>query len=229
MQDSEEHRLRIAVSKTIADNLLPDWLVAMHAAAAPEVTVALEVLDAADVAERVRDGSSEVGFAEGYESVGDLRSCAVGSDELLVVTAPGHRLSREEPVCLSRLASIPLVLREDGCGSRATLERAFHQAGLQLAIGAELASTVAIKTLVATGEKVTVLSGLSVRSDVREGRLVALRLDGGPLKLPFRAIWRRSPRPTGPSRTLIDIARRLGQQHSRDRVTAPSPPPAPSR
>lgn len=209
LQEPEERRLSIAVSKTVADNLLPGWLVAMHAEA-PEVTVALEVRNAPDVAERVRAGSSEVGFTEGAGQVSGLRSCAIGRDELMVVVAPGHRLARQGPLCLSRLAAVPLVLRETGCGSRATLERTLARAGLEPTIGAELASTAAIKALVVSGAGVTVLSGLSVQPDVEAGVLVAVPLREGPLELPFRAIWRRSPKPVGPARRLIEIAVRAG-------------------
>ncbi|ANY08326.1 LysR family transcriptional regulator [Pseudonocardia sp. HH130630-07] len=213
LQDPAERRLTVAVSKTVADYLLPDWLVTMHEIA-PEVTVALELRDAADVAEQVRDGSSEIGFTEGTGTVHDLRSCGIGHDELLVLTAPGHRLTREDPLCLDRLATEPLLLRETGCGSRATLEQTLAGAGLTPTVGAELASTAAIKSLVVGGSGVTVLSGLSVRADLDTGALVALPLREGPIELPFRAVWRRGAHPVGPARRLVEIAVRAGARRA---------------
>ena len=205
LHDDEDQRLTVAVSKTIADHLMPWWLVAMHASA-PEVTVSLEIGDPDDVGDLVRDGTAALGFAEGVQTLRGLRTRKIGDDELLVVVAPGHRLRRRGPLSLRQLAAIPLVLRESGCGSRVTLERALGAAGLRPTIGAEMASTAAIKTLVAAGDGVTVLSGLAVTPDVRAGRLVALPLAEGPLRLPFRAVWRQGPRPAGPGRELLAIA-----------------------
>jgi len=205
LREDQDQRLSVAVSKTIADHLMPWWLVAMHAAA-PEVTVSVEIADPDGVGELVREGTAVLGFAEGRQTLRGLRSRKIGDDELLVVVAPDHRLRRRGPLSLRQLAEIPLVVRESGCGSRATLERALADAGLRPTIGAELASTAAIKTLVAEGDGVTVLSGLAVTPDVRAGRLVALPLAEGPLRLPFRAVWRQGPQPTGPGRDLLAIA-----------------------
>jgi molybdate transport repressor ModE-like protein len=217
LRGRQDRRLTVAVSKTIADHLMPWWLVAMHATA-PEVTVALEIDDPARVEAHVQGGTAELGFAEGNRTARGLRSRTIGDDELLVVVAPGHRLCRRGSLSLRELAEIPLVLREDGCGSRAALEKAFADAGLRPTVAAELASSAAIKTLVARGDGVTVLSGLAVTPDIRAGRLAALSLDEGPLRLPFRALWRQGPQPTGPSRELLKIATRSQQPGRRSAV-----------
>ncbi|MFC5834817.1 LysR family transcriptional regulator [Nonomuraea insulae] len=205
LRDQKERRFTAVVSKTIADHLMPGWLVAMHAGT-PDVTVALEVADPDTVVERVRTGGAGVGFVEGDVSLGGLRSRKIGDTELMVVVGSGHPLRGRAPLDLAGLAEIPLVLRESGCGSRAALEKALAAIGARPTVAVEMASTAAIKAVVAAGDGVTVLSSLAVASDVRTGRLVVLPLVGGPLRLPLHAVWHRGSQPVGPGRDLLAIA-----------------------
>lgn len=211
LRNTQDKRLSVAVSKTIADHLMPWWLVTMHNAR-PDITVALDVGDPDEVIEAVRAGDAELGFVEGSQPTRGLRSRDIGSDEVMVVAAPGHTLFRQrQPFTLRRLAEIPLVLRESGCGSRETLESALKSIGLRPTIDAELGSTPAIKAMVASAAGVTVLSHLAVTPDVRAGRLAAVSLAEGPMHLRFRAVWRQGPQPPGAARDLLSIAVSTGE------------------
>jgi DNA-binding transcriptional LysR family regulator len=206
LRDSQGSRLAVAVSKTIADHLMPWWLVTMHNVR-PDITVALAIGDPDEAVNGVRAGEADLGFVEGNQPAPRLRCREIGSDEIMVVVAPGHPLLRErQPLTLQRLAEVPLVLRESGCGSRQTLEEELASVGLRPSVRTEMASTAAIKAMVSAGDGVTVLSRLSVTPEVRAGRLVAVSLADRPMRLRFRAVWRQGAQPTQPGRDLLSIA-----------------------
>lgn len=199
-------RLRVAASMTIADHRIPGWLVALRARE-PDTAVSLEVGNSEQVADHVRDGA-DLGFVEGPHAPTGLRSRTVGHDELVVVVAPAHPWARRRrPLTLEQLAATPLVVREQGSGTREAVAEVLSRAGEPAPPVAELGSPSAIKAAVAAGGAPTVLSRLVVRDDLAAHRLVVVPLaEESLLRRQFRAVWRREAPPSGPAATLLAIS-----------------------
>ncbi|WP_436788825.1 LysR substrate-binding domain-containing protein, partial [Yinghuangia sp. YIM S10712] len=124
LRADHDTRLRVEASLTVAEYLLPRWLVALRGAR-PGVAVSLRVGNSADVAARVLAGEADLGFTEGRRAPGGLASAVVARDRLTVVVAPGHPWSRRRgPVPAAELAATPLVQREPGSGTREVLAAA---------------------------------------------------------------------------------------------------------
>jgi DNA-binding transcriptional LysR family regulator len=200
--------LRVAASLTVADHLVPGWLLALHHAL-PDLAVALQVGNSERVAELVRAEQVDLGFIEGPSAPAGLRSQAVSGDELVVVVAPGHRWARRRrPVTAAELAATPLVVRETGSGTREYLERALAARGLGLTTALELGSTAAIKAAVLAGGDPTVLSRLALAAELADGRLIEVPVQDLHLARRFRAVWRTGRAPAGPAATLLGFATR---------------------
>lgn len=119
----------MAASLTIAENLMPGWLVTLRDVD-PDVHVELNVANSAHVIERLRGGEADLGFIEGRGAPRDLHSRAVARDRLVVVASPAHPWSRKRrPLRPVELATTPLLLREAGSGTRETLEAALAPYG----------------------------------------------------------------------------------------------------
>lgn len=114
----QQGRLRIAASMTIADHRVPGWLMTLRTRL-PEVKVALRVGNSSQVADMVRRREADLGFVEGPHAPDGLRSRTIALDELVVVVAPGHPWARRrQPLPLRTLAATPLIVREQGSGTR---------------------------------------------------------------------------------------------------------------
>ena len=107
-------RVRVAASLSVAERLVPRWLVALRGSGAgPEVVV--DAVNSAEVAGLVREGRADVGFVEGPVAPRGCRSQVVGHAELQLVVAPDHPwAARNRPVEARLLAATPLVTRERG-------------------------------------------------------------------------------------------------------------------
>jgi DNA-binding transcriptional LysR family regulator len=200
------HRLAIAASQTIAEHLVPHWLVELRgvelrgaaeagveAAGYPPTVVELTVANSTGVLELVRDGKAGLGFIETPHLPSDLVTTHVRDDELLVVTAPGHAWAgRRRPLGLAEIAATPLVMREAGSGTRDTLtdHLAAQDPPLRPKIAMELGTSAAVRSAIAAGVGPGVLSRLAVRDDLVLGRLVAVEVDGPPLTRQLSAVWK---------------------------------------
>ncbi|MGX2998177.1 LysR family transcriptional regulator [Streptomyces sp. JNUCC 64] len=204
LRDRRDSRLRVAASMTIAEYLFPGWLIALRARR-PDTAVSLLAGNSAVVAERLLSGAADLGFVEGAEVPSGLDSAVIGHDQLLVVTAPGHPWARRRgPVPAGELAGTPLILREEGSGTRQVLARALGGLARPLV---ELSSTTAVKAAAVSGAGPAVLSELAVGEELAARRLVAVPLRDVVLTRALRAAWPRGPRPTGPARDLLALTR----------------------
>ncbi|EST21752.1 LysR family transcriptional regulator [Streptomyces roseochromogenus] len=204
LRDRRDSRLRVAASMTIAEYLLPGWLLALHAER-PDTAVSLLAGNSAKVAELLLAGEADLGFVEGLSVPAGLDSAVIARDHLIVVTAPGHPWARRRrPVTAEELAGTPLILRERGSGTRQVLDVALGGLARPLI---ELSSTTAVKASAVSGAGPSVLSELAVGEELAMRRLVSIPVDGVSLRRDLRAVWPTGHRPTGPARELLSLTR----------------------
>jgi molybdate transport repressor ModE-like protein len=204
LRDRRDSRLRVAASMTIAEYLLPGWLLALRAQR-PDTAVSLLAGNSAAVGERLLSGEADLGFVEGVSVPPGLDSAVIAHDRLIVVTAPGHAWARRRrPLEASELAATPLILREKGSGTRQVLDAALGGLARPLI---ELSSTTAVKAAVVSGAGPAVLSELAVGEELAMRRLVRVPVDGVALARELRAVWPTGHRPVGPARDLLSLTR----------------------
>ncbi|MFH8222447.1 LysR family transcriptional regulator [Streptomyces sp. NPDC018057] len=204
LRDRRDSRLRVAASMTIAEYLLPGWLIALRARR-PDTAVSLLAGNSAVVAERLLAGEADLGFVEGVSVPPGLDSVVIAHDRLTVVTAPGHPWARRRrPLEAAELAATPLILRETGSGTRQVLDAALGGLARPLI---ELSSTTAVKAAAVSGAGPAVLSELAVGDELTLRRLVTVPVRDVALRRDLRAVWPTGHRPTGPARDLLSLTR----------------------
>ncbi|MFJ3305666.1 LysR family transcriptional regulator [Streptomyces sp. NPDC086549] len=204
LRDRRDSRLRVAASMTIAEYLLPGWLLALRAER-PDTAVSLLAGNSAAVAERLLADEADLGFVEGLSVPPGLDSAVIAHDRLIVVAAPAHPWARRRHALpATELAATPLILRERGSGTRQVLDAALGGLARPLI---ELSSTTAVKASAVSGAGPAVLSELAVREELAMRRLVSIPVDGVSLARELRAVWPTGHRPTGPARELLSLTR----------------------
>jgi molybdate transport repressor ModE-like protein len=213
LRTERRQQTKVMASQTIAEQLMPRWLVSLQAAAtqrgvtAPNVILTATNSDHAIAA--VRDGTADLGFIESPGTPRGLRSRVVAHDELVVIVPPDHKWARRSRVVsAAELAQTPLVTREVGSGTRDWLTTALHQAlgddMHQPPPVLELSSAAAVRAAVLAGAGPSVMSRLAVADDLAVGRLPAITIPELNLRRQLRAIWvgGRTP-PAGAVRDLL--------------------------
>lgn len=213
LRAQSRNRIRISASQTVAEQLLPRWLVSLSAAAARNGTSSPEVTLTATNSDRaiadVIGNAADVGFIESPSVPRGVRMRVVARDELVVVVAAGHAWARRSrPISAAHLAQTPLVCREVGSGTRDSLMAALLRAGFDPGDQAppllELSSAAAVRAAVLAGQAPTVMSRLAVADDLAFGRLREVATTGLDLHRQLRAVWvgGRTP-PAGAVRDLL--------------------------
>lgn len=215
MLRSDAHsRLRIAASLTVAEQLMPRWLVSMHTERRRRGEVCQEVIlramNSHAVTEVLRAMEADIGFIEAPDVPHDLQNKIVARDELVLVVDPSHQWARRRaPISAGELMNTSLVSREPKSGARdyfiAALKRRFGDAADPAPPVLELSSVTAIRAAVAAGAAPAVLSRLSVADDVEAGRLCTVKVEDLDLTRKIRAVWLgdRTP-PAGAVRELLN-------------------------
>jgi DNA-binding transcriptional LysR family regulator len=206
-----EGLLVVGASSVPGEFLIPPLMTAFHAEH-PAVRVRLRISDTAETIEDLRQGDIEIGVVGASTREEDLLYESFATDELVLVTPAGGAWKDRSDISLRELQELPLVVRESGSGTRASLERALaaRKATLsQFRIVAELGSTGAIKEAVRQGQCVSFVSKLSVAAEVEARTLRIARVpELGKVARTYYTVFSRRRALSPISRAFLDFLRR---------------------
>lgn len=201
--------LRIAASLTIAEHLLPGWIAAWRVTAGESGAAAtLTAANSAAVVGAVREGAVDLGFVETPTLPAGLSTVKLGEDRIEVVVAANHPWAARA-VTAAELAATPLVLREEGSGTRLALEHALAAAGVPRSADPAGVhdTTLGVRSAVMAGEAPGALSVLAVRDDLLSGRLARVRIADLEIARPLTAVWRGADPSPEAAALLAEVAR----------------------
>ena len=141
----------MSASLTIAEQLLPGWLVSLQAGARhsgrPAPQIVLTAANSDTVTRQVRAGQADPGFVEGPAGPKGLRSRVIGHDELVVIVRPDHPWARcRQPLKTAELAAASIVSREEGSGTRGVLTAALSALGARVTVPVVLALSTTVRS-----------------------------------------------------------------------------------
>jgi DNA-binding transcriptional LysR family regulator len=166
-------RLAIGASLTIGAYLMPKILAAFGRRF-PDIELRLEIANTRHIEEALRQGAIQLGLTEGAIVSKDLESAVFYEDELVAIAPAAHPLLNRPPVSLRELCREPFIMREEGSGTRAVVERALRRKGVTITPRFALASPEAIKNSVALGMGLAIVSRLIIDLELRMGLLKIL-------------------------------------------------------
>ena len=138
-----------APAKVLVMPILADFLRSFQ-----DVRIRVSVMDSSRVLTEVSTEQADLGFT-GWKPPDDLFIAEpVAEDEILLVVPNNARFKRlASPVPLDSLSELPFVQRQQGSGTRATVQRALDHAGFasELHVVCEVDSNEAVVETVATG------------------------------------------------------------------------------
>ncbi len=188
--------LIIAASTTPGEFVLPQ-LLSDFKARYPQVEAKVTIADTRDVVEKVRARECDIGFIGALIERPRLTLVPLIEDEIVLAVYPDHPFAGREAIRLEKLQGQRLILREEGSGTRRSLEQLLAERGeklpennvalvlgsthaiieaIQARLGIGFVSAFAVSRLQASGQLCTVpIAGLSLTRDLfvayEEGQL----------------------------------------------------------
>lgn len=145
----------------------------------PDVKYNLMKYDTKKVIDKLNLGEIDFGIVGAKKDSPQLDYIDIMDDEIVLV-APTSSFEKLPSIQLSALTDTPLIMREEGSGTRAVVENALKQAGLgvnELNIVAEIESTETIKRLVSKGLGLSFISRKAVEAEIENGQMKVLKVD----------------------------------------------------
>jgi DNA-binding transcriptional LysR family regulator len=177
---------------TIPAHYIIPKLIARYAAAYPEVRIDLTGGDSSEIAQHVADGTVHVGIVGAPAPYPELVSLPYLDDALVLVAPVGLQApDLAGPDWVSHLAGLPWIMREQGSGTRQTLETAFARVGLDIRSIAPVLvvhSSLAVLECVEAGLGVAAVSTLAARMYLERGRVAAFNVPGLDMRRSFYVV-----------------------------------------
>lgn len=210
IQGLQRGTLRVVATTTVGTYVLPALLGRFHRLY-PGIALALDVTNWSRAAELLRRNRMDLAVLGPTEDMDDMTVTDFMKNELIVAAAPSHPLAGRRGVPFAELATYPVVVREAGSGTRADTVRLFADHGLRPILAMELRHSAAIKQGVMAGLGVALLSRQSVGTELANGTLVMLDVEGLPIRRDWHIVHlrdRRLPRAaTAFKEMLLDVAK----------------------
>jgi DNA-binding transcriptional LysR family regulator len=192
------------VSVGIASNakyFMPRFLARFHAAH-PGVGLRVRVSNREQLLRQL--SNNEVDFAVMGQPPDDLdvHSEALAPQPLGILAAPEHSLAQSRAIPAAALAECDFIVREPGSGTRAAMDRFFHQTQISPPVLMELPCNESIKQAVIANMGLAFLSLHTAPVELRGQSLVLLDVVGLPLLRCWHVVRLRS-------RTMSDAAESL--------------------
>jgi hypothetical protein len=130
-------------------------------------------------------------------------------EELLLVSAAGHKLSNGRAVAPASLVRQPFILFEGGSNTRRVIDEFFVRADIKPRVVAETENVEIIKSMVASGLGVSIVPYQSVAREIRGGSLSVARIEGQTLVRETGWVHLRADRVPRMVREMMDTLTRI--------------------
>lgn len=169
--------VRLVGGMTVCLYVFPPLLKALRRAH-PNVEVKLTPGATPRLLRQLRAGTADLGLLTLPVDAPDLVTVPVMREELLLIAAPTHPLSRKKVITPQDVARQPVVLFEAGSGSRRAVDEFFAQEQIAPKVVTETENVEIMKALVEIGMGVSIVPHQAVAREVRSGRLFCARIAG---------------------------------------------------
>lgn len=160
--------IRIHASNFPAEYILPE-LIKNFTNLYPNVRFQIDQYDSKQVLENMLENKAEVGFT-GVKGSYDLAYIPLFEDELVVITPKDEKYQHliKETIKISEIAAYPLILREQGSGTRKLIEAIFVRDHIKLEnlnAAVTVNNNAMLKRFVKNGMGIAVLSKCAVERE----------------------------------------------------------------
>ena len=179
----------VSTAKYFAPSLL-----AAFTPAYPEVTIKFSVGNREEIIKQL--AANEIDLVIMGRPPRELDTIAepFAKHPLVIIAAPDHALARKRRIPLKQLGTENFLIREEGSGTRASLEHVFRDRGATYHASMEVSSNETIKQAVMAGMGISFISMHTVGLELKAGKLVILDVIGLPIVRDWYVIHLREKR-----------------------------------
>ena len=185
--------LNFGATLTIGEYVLSDVLVNLLSKNG-NLQVKMLVDNTETLLKAIDQGQIDFALVEGFFSKEKYDFLRYKKEPFIAVAAPQSNLNKKT-VNLEELLNYPIIIREEGSGTRDILELALKEANLTIADFhniTEIGNLNTIKNLVKNHLGISFVYQSVVEKELRDGELITIKLNNMPIFHDFTFIWRKN-------------------------------------
>lgn len=207
----EQCQLTVGASSVPSQYLVPELMLGFLSKN-PESRYMLQRGDSDRIHHLLKQGDVRIGFVGAAQDRENYHYHVVAGDRLVLITANTEHYRKLKTAGTSgrELLHEPMILREISSGTRRAMEAYLTRLGVpvrSLDLVAQIDNTEAIKSSVSRGIGVSVVSELTVREELENGKLLSFDLDSGGLFRNIYLCWRKDVALTAVERKFVEFVK----------------------
>lgn len=168
--------LIIGASFTIGEYILPPIIASLQKQF-PQLELQIIIGNTKEIIQYTKLLQVDIGLIEGQAHDHELIIKPFMQDELFIVSASNHPLTKEPAVTVEKLQQQNWVAREEGSGTRYYLDHLFRANGLQVGSLVTVSSNQGVKESVIQGLGLSLLSASVIERELKSGDIKVLHLE----------------------------------------------------
>ncbi len=185
--------LKLGASTTVALYIIPKMLSAFHQKY-PEIKLSLLNRNTDTIVKALLDDDIDIGIVEGKKKLSSIIYQSFFKDEVVAICSAKSAIAKKKTLSLDELKNTPVVLREQGSGTLDAVKDVLQKKGIKLSdlkVGIRLAGTEALKNFLREDECLGFLPKGSVTRELKDGDLIAIKIEHFKIERNFFFIQRR--------------------------------------
>ncbi len=174
--------LHIGTTNTYARFLMPNYISMFHALY-PGVSIHLSEGSSMEMMQSLLHMKNELAIVASDTAPKFLNSIIFRKENILLVISPDHPLAQKETVTVEEISKVPLIMREEGSGTRKIVMEAFRSKGLTPTILYEASNLEFTKELLRRGEGASFIVEPVVRNELKQGVLKEVQITDAELSM----------------------------------------------
>jgi DNA-binding transcriptional LysR family regulator len=204
MKELKRGALRLGTTKAYARYFMP-FLITSFRDAYPHVKINLDEGSSLDMIRSLIDLKNEVALISKTEDNAHIHFIPFSHEELVLITAPDHRLAQRKSVLARDLKEEPIIMKERGSGTRKVVNELYAKKGLTPNILMETSNTEFIKQVVERGDGVSFVVREAVAAELQEGKLASVPIRGQKVYLNVSIAYLGDQHLSPPAHAFLDL------------------------
>jgi DNA-binding transcriptional LysR family regulator len=205
LQQVRRGRVVIGANEAAVHSVLP--IVQRFAELHPHATVEVRRIPSRQIAGEVLERSLDFGILTFQPPDKGLQSISLGSDELVMLAHPGHKLAERKRVSIEEVGRETVIAHNDPSPARDRVLRVYERRHAQINIQIALPSLDGIKRAVEMGLGVAVLPKRCALTEIARGHLVAVRVPELSSPRSVRFLFRKSGELSRAAAAFLEVVR----------------------
>lgn len=214
MQELKQGILRLGSARTYARYFIPFLLTGFRETYA-NIKIHLDQGSSLDMIHSLRALKNEVVIVAKAEKNPDIIFIPFSREEVVLLLSPDHHLARKKSIAFELLAEEPIILKDQGSGTRRLVDKLFNQNNCTPNVLMETGDAEIIKLLVQHGEGVSFLVRKAVAVELQAGKLATVPIRDQKIFLDVSIAYLKHQPLSPPAQAFLTSMENLGTKEMR--------------